>query len=178
MNLILKAALPYLLAALAGFGAGWALQGLNVTAAKNARDQATNDFAAYRTEQQRLTNEAAAAAIKQQTEAANAWAANLEKILADKGAYERCVAAGKCGPAQRVCVALPVSRPPADGQAATVPATGRPDGSAAGSVPAPASAAEPTASGYEGLIADCQKAIGMGNALQADIAAQPGYRTK
>lgn len=176
MNTLFKAALPYLLAVALGFAAGWALQGLNVTAAKNDRDTVQNRFDAYRIKQHRLTIEAADAAFKQRQEASDAWAKNLEAILADKGAYERCVAAGKCGPARRVCVALPVSRPPADGQAPTVSPSPGADGPAAGPIPASAGAAEPT--GYEGLIADCQKAIGMGNALQADIAAQPGYRDK
>lgn len=177
MNLILKAALPYLLSALAGFGAGWALQDLNVTAAENDRNKVSNDFDRFRTEQQRLTNEAAAAAIQRQTEAANAWNENLKKILADKSAYERCVAAGRCGPA-RVCVALPVSRPAADGQATAVQAAGQPHGPSERAIPAPAGPPEPAATGYEGLIADCKHDIGQLNALQADIEAQPGYRTK
>lgn len=164
---ILKSLLPYVIAAGIGFGAGWALQGLNVTAAKNDRDKVANKFDAYRTEQDRLTNEAAAAGLKQRQESADAWAKNLEAILADKGAYERCVAAGKCGPARRVCVALPVSQPDAGVEAPAVPAAGRPD--EAGTDPIPADA---------GLATDCAVTTGQLNALQADIERQAGYLTK
>lgn len=158
----LRAALPYLLAIAVGFGAGWSLNGLNVTAAKNDRDTVSNKFDAYRIEQHRLTIEAADAAFKQRQEAANAWAQNLEKILADKGAYERCVSAGKCGPARRVCVA--VSRPVAGAEAAAVSAAGRPDEASADAIPSDA-----------GLATDCAVTTGQLNALQTDIEAQPGY---
>jgi hypothetical protein len=173
----IRATWPYLLSAGIGFSAAWWLQGLNVTAAENDRDKITNQFTAYRVEQQRLTNEAITKADQQRQETADAWAKNLEQILKDKGAYERCVAAGRCGPVQRVCVALPVSRPAAAGVAEPISPPRQPDGAGAGTIPAPAgTATSADESAVAGLIADCKQAIGMANGLQADIESQPGYR--
>lgn len=174
----IKSALPYVLAIAIGFAAGWKLQGLNLTAAENARDKATNDFAAYRTEQQRLTNEANAKADQQRQETANAWAKKIEQVLADKEAYQRCVAAGRCGPAPRVCVALPGTRPSAGAEAAAIsPRGGIDEPAGGGAVPPAASTAavsdEPN--GIGGLIEDCARTQLKLNTLRDDIRKQPSW---
>lgn len=87
---LLRFIAPYLIAAGVGFSGAWYVQGVRL-------DAAHNEFAAYKTEQQRLINEATAKADKQREESADEYRKNVAKLKADGEVFRRCVAAGKCG---------------------------------------------------------------------------------
>ncbi|TXH57178.1 MAG: hypothetical protein E6Q97_04755 [Desulfurellales bacterium] len=148
--------LPYAVFSLVGFVAAWQLQGVRVDAAKN-------ELAEYKTEQQRLKNEAEIAAEKRRKETANEYQTKLDALEADHDTYKRCVAAGKCG--ARV-VRLP-NLP--NGAGVRVSPPGRTDADRPDAVPVAGEVAE----GAE-VLKDCARTTLQLNQLQDDIEKQSG----
>lgn len=146
--------LPYAVFSLVGFVAAWQLQGIRLDAAKN-------ELAEYKTEQQRLKNEADLAAEKRRKETANDYQTKLDQLDADHETYRRCVAAGKCG--ARV-IRVPVMP---DSAGLRIPPPG---GSAEASPDAVPAAGEVAAE--DGILKDCARTTLQLNQLQADIEKQ------
>lgn len=146
--------LPYAVFSLVGFVAAWQLQGVRLDAAKN-------ELAEYKTEQQRLKNEAEIAAEKRRKETANDYQTKLDQLDADHETYRRCVAAGKCG--ARV-IRVPVMP---DSAGLRVPPPG---GSAEARADAVPVAGEVAAE--DGILKDCARTTLQLNQLQADIEKQ------
>lgn len=146
--------LPYAVFSLVGFVAAWQLQGIRLDAAKN-------ELAEYKTEQQRLKNEADLAAEKRRKETANEYQTKLDALEADHDTYKRCVAAGKCGARVIRLPNLP------NGAGVRVPPPG---GSAEASPDAVPVAGEVAAE--DGILKDCARTTLQLNQLQADIEKQ------
>lgn len=146
--------LPYAVFSLVGFSAAWQIQGVRIDAAKN-------ELADYKTEQQRLKNEADLAAEKRRKETANEYQAKIDQLDADHETYRRCVAAGRCG--ARV-VRVPVMP---DSAGLRIPAPG---GSAEARPDAVPAAGEVAAE--DGVLKDCARTTLQLNQLQADIEKQ------
>lgn len=146
--------LPYAVFSLVGFVAAWQLQGIRLDAAKN-------ELADYKTEQQRLKNEADLAAEKRRKETANEYQTKLDALEADHDTYKRCVAAGKCGARVIRLPNLP------NGAGVRVPPPG---GSAEARPDAVPVAGEVAAE--DGILKDCARTTLQLNQLQADIEKQ------
>lgn len=146
--------LPYAVFSLVGFVAAWQLQGIRLDAAKN-------ELAEYKTEQQRLKNEAEIAAEKRRKETANEYQIKLDALEADHDTYKRCVAAGKCGARVIRLPNLP------NGAGVRVPAPG---GSAEARPDAVPAAGEVAAE--DGILKDCARTTLQLNQLQDDIEKQ------
>lgn len=146
--------LPYAVFSLVGFVAAWQLQGIRLDAAKN-------ELAEYKTEQQRLKNEAEIAAEKRRKETANEYQTKLDALEADHDTYKRCVAAGKCGARVIRLPNLP------NGAGVRVPPPG---GSAEARTDAVPAAGEVAAE--DGILKDCARTTLQLNQLQADIEKQ------
>ena len=146
--------LPYAVFSLVGFVAAWQLQGIRLDAAKN-------ELAEYKTEQQRLKNEADLAAEKRRKETANDYQTKLDALEADHDTYKRCVAAGKCGARVIRLPNLP------DSAGLRIPAPG---GSAEASPDAVPAAGEVAAE--DGILKDCARTTLQLNQLKADIEKQ------
>lgn len=171
IGIIVKVALPYVVAAGFGFGVAWWVQGLNVAAAKNDRDKIANQYGNYKVEQQRLKNEAEAKAEQRRKETADEWARKYEQLEKDGNAFRRCVAAGKCG-GLRVVPACP------GGPGLRLPAAGGADGGGGSAVPPPGEPAAQDEQDEPEVIRDCAKVQLRLNELQADIERQEGYFSK
>lgn len=158
---------PYVLVGGVAFGGGWRAATSALTPQINA---ARHALAAEKLAQAGAVLRHTEQTIARQTKTRNDYA-RARKQLAEAGeemaAYQRCVDAGRCGPSVGLCRdAASASGEGADG----LSATGRPDGTGPGAVPA----ARITA---PSLIGDCAAVQLQLNQLQADIEAQPGYRT-
>lgn len=151
---ILRLIAPYAIIFFVGFGAAWKLQGVRVDAAKN-------ELAEYKTEQQRLKNEADLAAEKRRKETIDEYQTKLDTLENDHDTYRRCVAAGKCG--ARV-VRVPVMP---DSAGLRIPPPG---GSAEARPDAVPAAGEVAAE--DGILKDCARTTLQLNQLQADIEKQ------
>lgn len=148
--------LPYAVFSLVGFVAAWQLQGVRVDAAKN-------ELAEYKTEQQRLKNEAEIAAEKRRKETANEYQTKLDALEADHDTYRRCVAVGKCGARVIRLPNLP------NGAGVRVPSAERPDEARPEPVPAAGEVAA-----EDGILKDCARTTLQLNQLQEDIEKQWG----
>lgn len=151
---ILRLIAPYAIIFMIGFGAAWKVQGVRVDAVKN-------ELAEYKTEQQRLKNEADLAAERRRKETANEYQAKIDQLDADHETYRRCVTAGRCG-ARVVRVPVMPDRaglriPPPGGSAEA-----RPD-----AVPVTGEVAA-----EDGVLKDCARTTLQLNQLQADIEKQ------
>lgn len=145
---LLRMFAPYLIAAGVGVSAAWYIQGVRL-------DAAHNEFEEYKNEQQRLINEATAKADKQREESANEYRKNIEKLKADGKAFERCVAAGKCGG---------VSGMP-NGSGVKLSPSGGIDATGTNTIPSPRGIAPQ-------VIEECAQTTLQLNSLQADIEKQ------
>jgi len=148
----LKSALPYLVAAIAGFSLAFGIQELRIT-------HVEQEYAQYKIDQQLLIQHQIDQANLQRKKATDDYVqtkAALEKSITAGDVYRRCVAAGKCG----------VQRCPS-GAVPGIPTSGEPDGISADAVPlTPGDTA----------INDCAVTTLMLNKLQSDIENQEGYR--
>lgn len=156
----LRAAAPYAVAAGVGFSVAWWLQGLRLDAAENATQKVQNDFDWYKTEQQRLKNDADRLAEKRRKEAEDEWNKRYAQLQADGEAFRRCVAAGKCGGLRQPVPACPA------GSGIRVPPAVRPDEAGTNAVPLAGEPATPP------VINDCAVTTLMLNQLQSDIEKQ------
>lgn len=148
---LLKGALPYALAAAAGFVLAFGIQGVRIT-------RAEQEFTQYKLDQGLLIQHQIDQANKQRKESADAYQAQqkqLEVSIQNADVFRRCVAAGKCG-----------VRPATTCPATSLPTAGAPDGPGTDAVPAAAG---------DAAINECAQTTLMLNNLQADIEAQPGY---
>lgn len=148
---ISKGALPYALAAVAGFVLAFGIQGVRIT-------RAEQEFTQYKLDQGILIQHQIDQANKQRKEAADAYQAQqkqLEVSIQNADVFRRCVAAGKCG-----------VRPAAACPSAGVPTTGSVDGTSPDAV---------SAAPGDAAINECAQTTLMLNALQADIEKQVGY---
>lgn len=150
---------PYVVTALISASAAWHVQGLNVRSAKL-------EFSEYKTEQQRLTNQANEAQLQRQAQTAREYQTQLSKLENDHEIYRRCVAAGKCG-----AVRVPVMA--GCGVAGRLSSGAVLDENRPGAVPA-AGGTAPEVS--PDLLTDFARCVLQINMLQADIEGQPGYR--
>ncbi|MFA7290891.1 MAG: hypothetical protein WC023_01460 [Rhodocyclaceae bacterium] len=155
---LLRPLWPYFAAfALGGFMAGgvaWKVQGLRLTAAQQ-------EFTDYKQTQKQLIQEAKDAADRQRDQARENFTGAVKVLAADieaGAAYNRCLAAGKCGRVRDVptCADL------------RLPSASRTDAAGADAVPA---ARDPAPE----VVIDCAKATLLINQLQNDIENQPGY---
>lgn len=154
--LILRAVIPYAIAAVIAFGAAWWIQGLRITSAK----QKLTD---YQQKQTQLIQEAKDAADKQREESRANFAVAVKTLADDIEAgdvYRRCLAAGKCG---RVRDVLPTCT------GIRLPTAGGNDADRGCAIPTAGESTPP-------VIIDCAKVQLQLNSLQADIENQPGYR--
>lgn len=140
--------LPYAVAFGLGFSAAFYIQGIRIQAAKN-------EFEAYKTEQQRLKNEAEIAAEKRRKETADEYERKLKELGSAYDGYRRCVALGKCNGLQ----------PMPGGTGSGISAPGKADGASANPVPAAGGVAPE-------VIGDCMQTTLQLNTLQADIEKQ------
>lgn len=151
----------FLVGVSAGGSASWYVQGLRITAAKQAHTQ-------YVQEQTQKRQEAIDAANLQRDKADKAYqlaAQQLADSIAAGDVFRRCVAAGKCGVRQPTCatgIRLPTAIRPDETRADAVSLSAE---------PAKTLASEPD----ETLANDCAVTTLMLNSLQSDIEAQPGY---
>jgi len=149
----LKGAIPYLIAAIAGFSLAFGIQELRLTAVEQ-------DFREYKLD--------VLAEIERQTDIANTKRkkasndyiqakADLKKAIDTGEVFKRCVAAGKCGVRNNPVYSCTDNR---------IPTTGEPDG--VGTNPVSTSVGD-------AAINECATTTLMLNKLQTDIESQPGY---
>jgi hypothetical protein len=141
-----------------GFFAAWYIQGVRL-------DAAHNKFTEYKLEQERIVRDHNYHAAKRLQETSDGWAAAVEMLQRDRKAYERCVAAGKCG---AFIVRVPVLS--SDREADDLPPAPGADGTGADAVPAAGGVAAPPA-----VLDECALTTLQLNALQSDIERQKGY---
>lgn len=140
--------LPYAVALGLGFSAAFYIQGIRIQAVKN-------EFNAYKTEQQRLKNEAEIAAEKRRKETADEYERKLKELGSAYDGYRRCVALGKCNGLQ--------SMPGGAGSGISTP--GGANANSTNPVPAAGGVAPE-------VIGDCMNTTLQLNELQRDIEKQ------
>lgn len=151
--MLLKNALPYLVAGIAGFGLAFGIQELRLT-------RVEQQFAQYKIDQEVIIQHQIDQAVIQRKKAYDDFLqskAILQKEIEAGETFRRCVAAGKCGRVQRDMPACPSTSI-----------------SPAGNSNAIGSDTVPVVTG-DAAINECAQTTLMLNKLQADIEAQPGY---
>lgn len=159
---VLRSALPYILAAAAGFVPAWWLQGLRI-------DSLKSEHASYVAAQEKAVTDAKQAAQKAKDQADHDYQvsqAELAKEVERGEVFRRCVAAGKCGAVVRM--------QSCSSQAGTVPPARITDEASPNSVPAQPGRAEGK-SEAPAVVNECAETTLTLNRLQALIEGQPGY---
>jgi hypothetical protein len=153
---LLRPFLTYAIAAAMGAIAAWSIQGVRLDASRN-------ELTAYKQQQITLTQEAKDAADKQRDQARENFTGAVKVLAADieaGAAYNRCLAAGKCG---SVVSNLPTR------SGLRLPTAGSVDATGTDAVPA---ARDPAPE----VVSDCASTTLMLNQLQTNIENQPDYK--